>query len=166
MQGDKREPLEEGRSKRKSVRVPVYLPLRCDRADGSTIEAKVINLGTEGILIESSGPIGVGESLAVEFLLPDTLNSIRLAAEVVWSRATEEGEAREKDYHLTGIEFVDLDELHRTLISDFTIRMLDNDELLREGGILRVLEDIRNLSPKDRLKAYHILIGKRAGPGM
>ncbi len=157
--------MEEGRSKRKSVRVPVYLPLRCDGADGSTIEAKVINLGTEGILIESSGPISVGESLAVEFLLPDTLNSIRLAGEVVWSRAAEESEDREKDYHLTGIKFVDLDELHRTLIRDFTIRMLDNDDLLREGGILRVLEDLRNLPSKDRLKAYHILIGKGAGPG-
>jgi hypothetical protein len=122
----------------------------------------MINLGTEGILIESSDPISVGESLSVEFLLPDTLNSIRLAGEVVWSRITEEGEALEKDYHLTGIKFVDLDELPRTLISDFTIRMLDNDELLREGGILRVLEDLRNLSPEDRLKAYHILIDKGA----
>ena len=165
MQGNKREPLEGGRSKRKSVRVPVHLPLRCDRADGSTIEAKVINLGTDGILIETSGPIIVGETLAVEFLLPDTLNSIRLAGEVVWSRATEEGEAREKDYHLTGIKFVDLDELHRTLIMDLTIRMLDNNDLLREGGILRVLADLRNLPAKDRLKAYHILIGKGAGRG-
>ena len=166
MQGDKIEQLEGGRSKRKSVRVPVYLPLRCDRANGSAIEAKLINLGTEGILIESSGPISVGESLAVELLLPDTLNSIRMTGEVVWSRATEGGEARGKDCHLTGIKFVNLDELHRTLIRDFTISMLDNDELLREGGILRVLEDIRNLSPEDRLKAYHILIGKGAGPGM
>jgi hypothetical protein len=147
------------------VRVPVYLPLRCDHADGSTIEAKVVNLGTEGILIESSGPIIVGESLAVEFLLPDTLNSIRLAGEVVWSRTTEEGEAREKDFYLTGIKFVDLDELRRTLISDFTIRMLDNDELLREGGILRILDDLRNLSPEERLKAYHILIDRGAGRG-
>lgn len=165
MQGVKREPLEAGRSKRKSLRVPVYLPLRCDHADGAKIEAKVINLGTEGILIESSGPISVGESVAVEFLLPDTLNSLRLAGEVVWSRATEEGEDRKKDYHLAGIKFVGLDELHRALIRDFTIRMLDNEDLLRNGGILLVLDDLRNLPPKDRLKAYHILIGKGAGPG-
>ena len=156
--------MEEGRSEKKSLQVPVYLDVRCDLADGSTIKAKVINLGTEGIYIESPDPINVGESLEVEFLLPGTLNSIRLVGEVMWSRSPEENEAQKEDVYVTGIEFRTLEEPYRTLILDYSIRMLDNDDLLRDGGILQVLEALRSLPAADRLKAYHVLIGKGSGP--
>jgi hypothetical protein len=49
------------------------------------------------------------------------------------------------------------------MIRDYTLKMLDNEELLRDGGILLVLDDLRNLPPEDRLKAYHILIKKGTG---
>jgi hypothetical protein len=42
--------------------------------------------------------------------------------------------------------------------------MLDNEELLRDGGILVVLDELRNLPPEDRLKGYHLLIKKGTGP--
>ena len=156
--------MEEGGSRRSSVRVPVRLTLRCDLTDGSTVQARVVNLGTEGILIESRDPIDVGESVEVEFLLPDTLNSIRVAGEVVWSHSSYKGVEHEQDHHVAGIKFINHDELYRSLIRDYTIRMLDNDDLLRDGGILLVLDDLRNLEANDRLKAYHILIGKGSGP--
>ena len=152
--------MAELRSKRGSPRVPVYLTSRCDLTDGSSVEARVINLGSEGVLVASSDPINAGDCLEVEFLLPGTLNSIRLAGEVVWSHASKQDEDKEAAHHMVGIRFTDHDELYRSLLRDYTIRMLDNDDLLRDGGILLVLDDLRNLPPKDRLKAYHVLIGK------
>jgi hypothetical protein len=49
------------------------------------------------------------------------------------------------------------------MIRDYTLKMLNNEELLRNGGILLVLDDLRNLPPEDRLKAYNILIKKGSG---
>lgn len=156
--------MEEGRGKRRSLRVPVYLDVRCDLADESSIKAKIINLGTEGIFIKSPDPISVGEKVTVEFLLPGTLNSIRVAGESVWARSHEEGEEEDENYHVAGIEFVDLEEPYHRLVLDYTLKMLNNEDLLRDGGILLVLDDLRSLPPMDRLKAYNILIKKGSGP--
>ncbi len=156
--------MEQGRGKRKSLRVPVYLDVRCDLADGSSIKAKIINLGTEGIFIKSPYPISIDENVTAEFLLPGTLNSIRVAGEAVWARSHEEGEEEDENYHVAGIEFIDLEDPYYSLIRDYTLKMLNNEELLRDGGILLVLEDLRNLPPMERLKAYNILIKKGSGP--
>ena len=152
--------MEERRSRRASLRIPVRLASHCTLADGTSFEAKVINLSTEGILIESSEPIKVGGRLEVEFLLPGSLNSMRLAGELLWSRVSRKIENSEDALNFAGIRFTDHDEIHRSLILDYTIRKLDNHDLLRDGGILMVLEDLRSLSPRDRLKAYHVLIGR------
>ncbi|MGD8775389.1 MAG: PilZ domain-containing protein [Syntrophobacterales bacterium] len=156
--------MEEGRGKRRSLRVPVHLDVRCDLADGSTIKAKIINLGTEGIFAKSVDPLSPGDSITLEFLLPGTLNSIKLAGEVMYSRTQEGEQDLYVDFHVAGIKFIDLAEPYHTLIRDYTLKMLDNEEILRDGGILHVLDDIRNLPPTDRLKAYHILIKKGSGP--
>ncbi|UCG22023.1 MAG: PilZ domain-containing protein [Deltaproteobacteria bacterium] len=155
--------MEGGRSKRRSLRVPVNLDVRFDLADGSILKAKIINLGTEGIFVKSAEPLHPGESVGLEFLLPGTLNSIQLAGEVMYSRTEEEGEGGDVEYHVAGIKFSDLEEPYHGMIRDYTLKMLDNEELLRDGGILLVLDDLRNLPPEDRLKAYHILIKKGTG---
>ena len=155
--------MEGERSKRKSLRGPVNLDVRFDLADGSSLRAKIINLGTEGIFVKSAEPLHPGESVGLEFLLPGTLNSIQLVGEVMYSRTNEE-EGEDAAYHVAGIKFSDLEEPYHGMIRDYTLKMLDNEELLRDGGILLVLDDLRNLPPEDRLKAYHILIKKGAGP--
>ena len=155
--------MEEGRGQRKSLRVPVKLDVRCDLADGSSIRAKIVNLGTEGIFVKSATPLSPGDTLAMEFLLPGTLNSIELAGEVMYSRVHEEEEGQDELVHVAGIQFSDLKEPYFGMIRDYTLKMLNNEELLRNGGILLVLEDLRNLPPEDRLKAYHILIKKGSG---
>ena len=154
--------MEEGRSKRKSLRVPVNLDVRFDLADGSTLKAKIINLGTEGIFVKSDDPLRPGESVSLEFLIPGTLNSIQLTGEVMYSRTDED--EHDAEYHVAGIKFSDLPEPYHGMIRDYTLKMLDNEELLRDGGILLVLDDLRNLPPEDRLKGYHILIKKGSGP--
>ena len=155
--------MEGERSKRKSLRVPVNLDVRFDLVDGSSLRAKIINLGTEGIFVKSAEPLHPGESVGLEFLLPGTLNSIQLVGEVMYSRTNEE-EGEDAPYHVAGIKFSDLEEPYHGMIRDYTLKMLDNEELLRDGGILLVLDDLRNLPPEDRLKAYHILIKKGSGP--
>ena len=109
--------MEEGRSKRKGLRVPVSLDVRCDLTDGSSLKAKIVNLGTEGVFIKSADPLSPG----------------------------------------------DLKEPYLSMIREYSLKMLNNEDLLRDGGILLVLDDLRNLPPEDRLKAYHILIKKGSG---
>ena len=155
--------MEGGRGKRKSLRVPVNLDVRFDLADGSSLKAKIINLGTEGIFVKSAEPLHPGESVSLEFLLPGTLNSIELVGEVMYSRTDEEEQGEDAGYHVAGIKFSDLEEPYHGMIRDYTLKMLDNEELLRDGGILLVLDDLRNLPPEDRLKGYHILIKKGTG---
>ena len=101
--------MEGGRSRRKSLRAPVYLDVRCDFANGYSYSGKMINLGTEGAFIQTADPIRVGEYLTIEFLLPGTLTSIRQEGEVVWSRTYDESEGQSERIHATGIKFVDLD---------------------------------------------------------
>jgi len=155
--------MEEGRGQRKSLRVPVNLDVRCDLADGSSLKAKIINLGAEGIFIKSADPLSPGDTLTMEFLLPGTLNSIELAGEVMYSRVHEDEQGQDEDVYVAGIQFSDLKEPYYGMIRDYTLKMLNNEELLRDGGILLVLDDLRNLPPKDRLKAYNILIKKGSG---
>jgi hypothetical protein len=153
----------EHRSKRRSLRAPVSIDVRCETAGGATLKGRAVNLGTEGIFVKVAEPIDVREKVTVEFLLPGTLNSIQLVGEVVWSHPYSEDEG-EESFHVAGIKFADLGEPYRSLLRDYTFKMLDSEELVRSQGILQVLDDIRNLPSMDRLKAYNILIKKGSGP--
>ncbi|MFP3869364.1 MAG: PilZ domain-containing protein [Syntrophobacteria bacterium] len=153
------------RARRKSLRAPVYLDVRCDLPDGTTLMGKGINLGTEGIFIKIAHPIKIEDRVTLEFLLPDTMNSVRLAGETVWTRSYQANRDEEESFHVAGVRFIGLVESYRSLLRDFTLRMLADDEALRrQGGILRVLEDIRNLPSMERLKAYTILTRKYSSP--
>jgi hypothetical protein len=156
--------MEDERSRRKSLRAPVYLDVRCDLPDGTTVKGKAINLGTEGIYFKSPEPMTVGKNVEVEFLLPGTLNSLRLNGKVVWARAMDkEGETGDSS-HVAGIRFENLGEPYRGMIQDYTLKMLSNEALLKVEGILRLMDDLRNLPADERLKGYHILIKKGTGP--
>ena len=74
--------MEEGRAKRRCPRIPVHLDVRADLKDGTAVKGKVINLSTEGICIKTDDPIFAKEEITTEFLLPDTLSSVRLGGEV------------------------------------------------------------------------------------
>jgi Tfp pilus assembly protein PilZ len=123
-------------------------------AGPKTLMGKAINLSTAGMLIMTSEPISKEEKLGLEFLLeflmPHTLNSIRVEGESVWTctRAAEKG-----DVQGIGIKFVDLEEPYLSMIRDYA----------QEEGIIQVLSDIRNLPSSWRLKAYHILLKKGSG---
>ncbi len=151
---------ESGRGRRKCPRIPVYLDVRLDLKDGTTIRGKIINLSTEGICVKTEDPLFAEEEIAVEFLLPDTLTSVRLGGEAVWYRFDHNVEEEKDPLHFSGIRFIDLKESYRSLIRYFTLKMLHDVELIREQGIDRVLSDILNLPLKERETALSILAQK------
>jgi uncharacterized protein (DUF1684 family) len=152
--------MEEGRQKRKCPRIPVYLDVRVDQQDGVVVKGKVINLSTEGICIKTDDPVFANEEITVEFLLPDTLSSVRLGGRVVWYRYDTKTIERKDQVHFSGVQFLDIVESYRSLIRYFTLKMLHDVELVREQGIERVVSDVLNLPPKERKTALNILTHK------
>jgi hypothetical protein len=152
--------MEEGRAKRKCPRIPVYLDVRVDLKDGTVVKGKVINLSTEGICIKTEDPIFAAEEITAEFLLPDTLNSVRLGGEVVWYRFDKKAVERHERVHFSGVRFLDLGESYRSLILYYTLKMLHDVEMVREQGIERVLGDVLNLPSKERNDGLNILLQK------
>jgi len=124
------------------------------------VKGKVINLSTEGICIKTDDPVFAKEEITVEFLLPDTLTSVRLGGQVVWYRYDTKTVEKKDQVHFSGVQFLDIVESHRSLIRYFTLKMLHDVELVREQGIERVLSDVLNLPPKERKTALNILTQK------
>lgn len=152
--------METGRKKRKCPRIPVYLDVRVDQRDGIVVKGKVINLSTEGLCIKSDDPVFAHEEITIEFLLPDTLTSVRLNGRVVWYRYDTKTVDRKDQLHFSGVQFLDLVESYRSLIRYFTLKMLHDAELVREQGIERVVSDVLNLPPKEKETALNILTHK------
>ena len=152
--------MEEGRAKRKCLRIPVYVDVRVDLKDGTVVQGKIINLSTEGICIKTDDPIFAREEIRAEFLLPDTLNSVRLGGEVVWYRFDKDAAAKQERVHFSGVRFIDLGESYRSLIRYYTLKMLHDVQMVREQGIERVLNDVRNLPSRERSDALRILFEK------
>ena len=152
--------MEEGRAKRKCPRIPVYMDVRVDLKDGTVVKGKVINLSTEGICIKTDDPIFLKEEITAEFLLPETLNSVRLGGEVMWYRFDKKAAAKQERVHFSGVRFLDLGESYRSLIRYYTLKMLHDVEMVREQGIERVLNDVLNLPSKEKNDALGILLQK------
>ena len=124
-----------------------------------TVMGKAVNMSTGGIFITTTEPIGVQIKMNLEFMMPDTLNSIKVQGESVWSCPLE------AQAHLsegTGIKFVGLPEPYLNLIRDYSLSRLYDEDFVRREGIIHILSDIRNLPPLDRLRAYHILIKRES----
>ena len=131
--------------------------VRCELVGYPAVMGKAVNMSTGGIFITTTEPIGVQVRMNLEFLMPDTMNSIQVQGESVWSRPLE---AQQDLWQGTGIKFVGLPEPYLNLIRDYSLSRLYDEEFVRREGIIHILSDIRNLPPLDRLKAYHILIRK------
>jgi hypothetical protein len=134
---------------------------RCQVSGTAPFRGRIINLSTEGVFLKTPEPVEGSTRLTLEFLLPGTMNSVSVTGETVWWRSYgEHGDL----FHVTGVRFLTLKEVHRGLIREYALTRLYDDNLVRSGGILQVLEDIRNLPALARLEAYHILIKKGTKP--
>ena len=151
--------LDIGRSKRAGLRIPVDFDVRCELGGYQVLMGKAVNMSTGGMFITTAEPIGVQVKMNLEFLMPETLNSIQVQGESVWSCPLQ---AQTNPSQGTGIKFVGLAEPYLSLIREYSLSRLYDDDFVRREGILRILSDIRNLPPFCRLKAYHILIRKES----
>jgi hypothetical protein len=118
---------------------------------------RALNMSTGGIFIATPQPIGIKVEMNLEFLMPETLNSIQVQGESVWSRPHK---AETDLWQGTGIRFVGLVEPYLSMIRDYSLSKLYDEDFVRREGIMQILSDIRNFPPLYRLKAYHILIRK------
>ena len=91
--------------------------------------------------------------------LPETLTSIKVQGKSVWSRPSC---ITDEHWQGTGIRFENLGEPYLSLITEYSLSKLYDDNFVRQEGIIQVLNDIRNLAPQWRLKAYNILIKRGA----
>jgi Tfp pilus assembly protein PilZ len=123
------------------------------------VMGRAVNMSTGGIFITTSEPIGIQVKMNLEFLMPETLNSVQVQAESVWS-CPHQGQSQL--WQGTGIRFVSLEEPYLSMIRDYSLVKLYDDDFVRREGIIQILSDIRNLPPLYRLKAYHILIRKES----
>ena len=123
------------------------------------VMGKAVNMSTGGIFITTAEPIGIQVKMNLEFLIPETLNSIQVQGESVWSRPHK---AQTNLWQGTGIRFVSLEEPYLSMIRDYSLIKLYDEDFVRREGIVQILSDIRNLTPLYRLKAYHILIRKES----
>jgi hypothetical protein len=152
--------MQKRDSERKSLRIPVYLDIRLDLACGLRVKGKIVDLGTEGLMIETNDPLLVRENFTAEFLLPDTLTSIQVEGDIAWVRLCRETGDEDVCRYRAGIRFVDLKEPFLSLIRDYTLKLLCDEEQVRKQGIDQVLKDIANLPQKERRAAHSILASK------
>jgi Tfp pilus assembly protein PilZ len=122
-----------------------------------TFMGKAVNMSTGGIFVETVEPIEDEARIGLEFLLPETLSSIKVQGKSVWSRPSC---IEDKHWQGTGIRFENLREPFLSLIREYALAKLYDDNFVRKEGIVQVLSDVRNLPPSYRLKAYNILIKK------
>ena len=148
---------EMGRSKRAGLRVPVDFEVKCESTAFPVVVGKAVNLSTGGLCLMTEKPIGTDVQMYLEFLMPTTLNSIKVQGQSVWSSPRN---TQARSTQGTGIRFIDIDESSKKMILDYCLKKLYDNDFLRREGIMRVLGDIRNLPAEYRLKAYHILIKK------
>ena len=145
------------RSKRAGLRIPVDFDVKCQVAGNPTFMGRAVNISTGGIFVKTVEPIEDEARIGLEFLLPETLSSIKVQGKSVWSRPSC---IEDKHWQGTGIRFENLGEPYLSLIREYSLAKLYDDNFVRTEGIVQVLNDVRNLPPSYRLKAYHILIKK------
>ncbi len=150
---------DTGRSKRAGLRIPVDFDVKCELRGYPMVMGRAVNMSTGGIFITTPEPIGIQVEMNLEFLMPETMNSIQVQGESVWSRPHK---ALTNLWQGTGIRFVGLAEPYLSLIREYSLTKLYDEDFVRREGIIQILSDIRNLPPLYRLKAYHILIRKES----
>jgi len=147
--------------KRKGLRAPVSFFVSCRRADGSVLKGRASNLSTQGLALQTSRPLLVGEQITAEFLVPDTLNSVVLTGKVAWRWSKRNEATPGSTAYAAGIRFLDLREPFWSMVCQFCLKQLYHERLLRSGGLSFVLAEVEGMSPKERARALQILAGTR-----
>jgi hypothetical protein len=153
--------MERYEPKRKGLRAPVSLLVSCRRADGSVVKGKASNLSTQGLAVQTSWPLLVGEQVTAEFLVPDTLNSVVLTGQVAWCWSRRSKATSGSTAYAAGIKFLDLGEPYWSVVCQFCLKQLYSERLFGSGELSFLLAEVERMSPEERARALQILAGKR-----
>jgi PAS domain S-box-containing protein len=101
--------------RRRLLRVPVTVRswAAASEADGRRSEAVAVNIGLQGMLLETEAPLEVGTKLDLSFALPGSAHELKVVGQVV--RRAGEGHGRP----VSGIEFVVMRGDARERVADF-----------------------------------------------
>ncbi|HVO83472.1 MAG TPA: PilZ domain-containing protein [Syntrophobacteria bacterium] len=153
--------MERYEPKRKGLRAPVSFFVSCRRADGSAVKGRASNLSTQGLALQTSWPLLVGERVTAEFLVPDTLNSVVLTGEVAWCWSKRNEATPGSTAYAAGIRFLNLTEPFWSVVCRFCLKQLYDERLFRSGELRVLLAEVAGMSPKEKARALQILAGKR-----
>jgi len=118
---EKKTRSDTGRERRKYPRFNVYWPIEYNHRD-SPVNGRVTNLSEGGMLVESSGPMEIGQHLnsKVSFILGSKINTIELQAEVV--RKDISLNEVKGDYRF-GARFLDISTKDKTMLNDLLMTL-------------------------------------------
>jgi CheY-like chemotaxis protein len=94
--------------KRRYARLPLRAGVNC-QAGGKRFRSGSLNISDAGMLLENPGRVAVGQEVELEFMLPQTRQSLRLRARVV----------RLEDPNYMGVQFIDLAPEERAAIQSY-----------------------------------------------
>jgi CheY-like chemotaxis protein len=97
------------RERRRSMRVPVQVPVELRVSNGLNVEGILLDLSEDGLEVLASQPLYPSASLLLQFRLPEGSNAIQAQAQVAW--ANPNGQC--------GVRFIDLAENTRSSLRDW-----------------------------------------------
>ena len=100
-------------------RVPIQL-LVDYKSDGHFLFDFCRDLGTGGVFIETQNPLTAGSELDLTFTIPDSKETLRTKAKVIWSQAPIAGRAEVNPG--MGVQFTQFGDAQRKKLDDFLSR--------------------------------------------
>jgi hypothetical protein len=93
--------------RREYERMPVSFLVSCKESDVLKLAGLAYNMSCGGIAIKTNFPISKGNTLEIEFTVPDVAEHLLVSAEVAWSHFHLDEPEREHTLFSAGIKFVD-----------------------------------------------------------
>jgi c-di-GMP-binding flagellar brake protein YcgR len=120
----------KGTSLRAAMRVKVDIPAQMTRDDGAHASVFLVNLSVSGALMESRQALArEGETVALDFTLlvqPDN-RQVRINTQAHIRNVSVNINAAQEDVFSYGVQFVDLDPVHFTMLQNLTYEALIAD---------------------------------------
>ena len=107
---------------RRDLSIP--LPIRVERADGSTRHEYAVNVSSSGLCLHAQAPLSVGEEVRVAFRLPSDAQEIHAVCKVVWTNGEGDRRARTKCYE-TGLYLVEVAQCDAERLAWFVSAQVD-----------------------------------------
>lgn len=123
----------QGTSLRGAARVKADIPVRIKAlGDAATVEGSIIDVSVTGVRIHSAQSPPDGEEVTLDFMVlpPSGTHAVRIETRaVVRNRTASQASGDSPEMFSYGVQFVDLDPMHYTLLQNLTYEALLADRL-------------------------------------